>query len=250
MGANWSFSHSLAVYGLVSRSFRLPSFNDAIGFAQSAPLGDAVEHIWQAETGLRYLAHQFDASVALYYNKFEPRTQVNTYQDITSPACGTNPTNVSSCPFVSENFFYGIKNIGTEIETAWRPDAVPGLELKTNIVIQDPKVVGSSFHNVVGVTDPNTNALTGFKTIVVTQDGRRPGRLAQYNLNFMPSWNLRPLTNLPLKLYGQYTYFSERYSNANDVNVTLYPAYYVVNWGRPVGHQRPAVVPGARCQPD
>ena len=40
-----------------------------------------------------------------------------------------------------------------------------------------------------------------------------------------------PMTGLPVKLYAQYTYFSERYSNANDVNVTLYPEYYVINGG-------------------
>lgn len=231
VGANWSFARELAVYGLVSRSFRLPSFNDAIGFAQSAPLGDAVEHIMQYETGARYQSSQLDASVALYYNRFQPRQQTNTYQDITAAACGSNPTNISTCPFVSENFSYGIKNVGTEIELAYRPDYLEGLELRTNLVIQDPRVMGSSFHSVQAVTDIATNVTTGYETITVSQDGRRPGRLARYNVNFMPSWDLNPLTKLPVKLYAQYTFFSSRYSNANDVNVTVYPSYYILNGG-------------------
>lgn len=230
VGANWSFSNSLAVYGLASRSFRLPSFSDAIGFAQSAPLTSAVERIQQYEGGVRFLKTEFDLSVALYYNKFQPRLQINNYQDITSPACGTNPTNVSTCPTVAEQYYYGIKNYGTEVEAAWRPAFVPGLELRANVVAQNPRVQGSSFHSVVAVFDTSNN-VTGFKTIVISQDGRRPGRLAQYNVNFMPSFNMDNLTKIPVKLYAQMNYFSSRYSNSNDYNVTLYPAYYYINAG-------------------
>lgn len=233
IGANYALRHNLAVYALASRSFRLPSFNDAIGFAQSAPITDPVEHITQFEGGARYQSQIFDASAAIYYNKFSPRSLVNTYQDFKSPSCSSvgGVPNINSCPQVAQPYSFGIKNFGAELELVVRPPFLKGFEVKNDIVIQDPRVNGSSFLNVITDTNPANGNITGYHFVTISRDGRRPGRLAALNLNIQPSWNLKPLTNLPIKLYGQYEYHSTRYSNADDFNVTLYPAYYVANAG-------------------
>lgn len=232
VGANYAIKRNLAVYGLVSNSFRLPSFNDGVGFAQAAPITDPVEHIDQYEVGMRYQSRPVDVSLALYYNQFHPRSLVNSYQDIESPICNAPGavTNINTCPVVTEAYSYGIKNYGMELEVVYRPSYLRGFEIKNNIVLQDPKVEGSSFRNVVTEVDSN-NQVSGYHYVSISQDGRRPGRLATINLNIQPSWDLKPLTQLPIKLYGQYEYHSSRYSNSNDVNVTLYPAYYLINLG-------------------
>ena len=79
VGGNYSIRDSFAVYGLVSRSFRLPSLEDINEFRiGAAPVvnGETVdleqiERIWQYEAGLRYQTPSFDTSAAVFYNEFE-----------------------------------------------------------------------------------------------------------------------------------------------------------------------------------
>ncbi|MGF7150260.1 outer membrane receptor protein involved in Fe transport [Sphingomonas zeicaulis] len=229
VGANYGITDTLAVYALASQSFRLPSFNDGVAFAQSAPLGDPVEHIDQYEGGVRFRGRVFDASATGFYNKFTPRTLINQYQDINAPVCtagGTTatPATITSCPLIFEPYSFGTTNYGAELEFVVRPPFLPGFDLKANIVLQNPKVNGSSYTivNQVG----NSYA---FGT--VSQDGRREGRQATTTLNIQPRWDLKPVSGLPVKLYGQYEYRSARYSNSQDLNVTLYPSYYIINVG-------------------
>lgn len=61
---------------------------------------DAVERNRQYEVGLRYLMRGYGAPVAAFYNKFSPRSAVNVYKDIESPACATQGgvTQINSCP--------------------------------------------------------------------------------------------------------------------------------------------------------
>lgn len=229
VGANYAVTRNLAVYALASQSFRLPSFNDGVAFAQSAPLGDPVEHIDQFEGGVRFQGRVIDASATGFYNKFTPRTLINQYQDIHAPICtggGTTATTatITSCPLLFEPYSYGTTNYGAELELVVRPPFLPGFDLKANVVLQNPKVNGSSYTivNQIG---------TSYEYGRVTQDGRREGRQAATSLNIQPRWDLKPMTGLPVKLYGQYEYRSERYSNSQDLNVTLYPSYYIINAG-------------------
>jgi outer membrane receptor protein involved in Fe transport len=229
VGANYSLARNVAVYALASKSFRLPSFNDGVSFAQSAPLADPVEHITQYEGGIRYQSRLFDASATGFYNKFTPRTLINQYQDINSSLCtagGTTATTatITNCPIVFQPYAYGTTNFGTELELVVRPPFIPGFDIKANVTLQNPKVHGSGFTivNQVG---------TSYAYATVSQDGRREGRQAVRTFNIQPRWDLKPLTHLPVKLYGQYEYRSSRYSNSQDQNVTLYPAYYVINAG-------------------
>lgn len=229
VGANYSIKRNLAVYALASQSFRLPSFNDGVAFAQSAPLGDPVEHIDQYEGGVRFQSRMFDFSATGFYNKFTPRTLINIYQDINAPVCtagGTVATTatITSCPNVYEPYSYGTTNYGAELELVVRPPFIPGFDIKANIVLQNPKVKGSSYTIVNQIGN-------SYEYGTVSQDGRREGRQATRTLNIQPRWDLKPLTNLPVKLYGQYEYRSARYSNSQDLNVTIYPSYYIINAG-------------------
>jgi outer membrane receptor protein involved in Fe transport len=232
VGGNYSLRSNLAVYGLVSRSFRLPSLEqlNQLQFDPNAP-GSKVERIMQYETGLRFYADTWDTQVALFYNKFSPRDQYVDYRDFTSSQCKQAGTvvDINSCPLVREFYRRGIQNIGLELEAAWRPRAVKGLELRVNGVVQDPKVVDANYRTVkeIRVND----VVTGYTFEQIGEDGRRPRRLAQVMVNLQASWDLKPYTGLPLKPYAKYTYFGSRFSESQDVNVTLYPAYYHLDGG-------------------
>lgn len=222
LGGNYSIRSNLAVYGLVSRSFRLPSLEqlNQLQFDPNAP-GSKVEKIMQYETGLRFYADTWDTQVALFYNKFSPRDQYVDYRDFTSSQCKQAGTvvDINSCPLVREFYRRGIQNIGLELEAAWRPRDVKGLELRFNGVIQDPKVVDANYRTVkeTRVND----VVTGYTFEQIGEDGRRPRRLAKVMANVQASWDLKPYTGLPLKPYAKYTYFGSRFSESQDVNVTL-----------------------------
>ncbi|MDB5916454.1 MAG: TonB-dependent receptor [Massilia sp.] len=240
VGANYSFSKPLAVYGLISHSFRLPSLQDlndlsgaSVQIVNGQPVSiNAVEHIKQYEAGVRYLTREFGASVALFYNVFSPRSAVNVYKNIASAQCSSvgGVTQINSCPDVAQLYKRGVQNIGTEIELSWRPRVIPGMELKGNIVAQNPQVNGANYtltqedKNVQGV-------ITGYRYVQISEDGRRPRRLAKFMANLTPSYNLLASTGVPLTLFGQYQYTGSRFSEASDNNVTLYPAYHIMNVG-------------------
>jgi outer membrane receptor for ferrienterochelin and colicin len=232
VAANYSVSSNLAVYGLVSNSFRLPSLEqlNQLQFDPAAP-GSKVEKIMQYETGARYYADTWDTQVALFYNKFSPRDQYVDYRDFTSPQCTPAGTivDINSCPLVREFYRRGIQNIGLELEAAWRPRAVKGLELRFTGVVQDPKVVDANYRTVkeIRVND----VVTGYTFEQIGEDGRRPRRLANVMANVQGTWDLKPYTGLPFKPYAKYTYFGSRYSESRDVDVTLYPAYYHLDGG-------------------
>ncbi|KQV87205.1 hypothetical protein ASD15_28610 [Massilia sp. Root351] len=240
VGANYSFSKAFAVYGLASKSFRLPSLQDLNDLSTAAATVvngktveiDAVESIRQYEMGLRYLTRGFGASVAAFYNNFSPRSSVNIYRDIASASCATQGgvTQINSCPEVAQLYKRGVRNIGAEVELSWRPAAVDGLELKGNVVLQQPKVTGATYT----ITQEDKNAqgvISGYHYVQISEDGRRPRRLPKVMVNFMPSYDLKPLTDIPLSLYAQVQYYGSRFSEATDSNVTLYPAYHIVNAG-------------------
>jgi len=233
LGANYSFSPDLSLYGLVSQSFRLPSLEDLNEFRvnQDAP-GDQVENIWQYEAGVRYYYKDvFDTQIAFFYNEFDPRQQLNQYRDFEDPSCAaTALSNLDTCPLIDENFQRGVKNIGVEIEAAWRPEFIEGLELVGNVVFQDPEIQDANFTIVDTVFDTN-GTITGYEFVQVGEDGRTPRRIANTMLNVRGSYDLKPATGLPIKPYFKYTYFGERFSESTDFNVTLYPKYFHIDGG-------------------
>jgi outer membrane receptor protein involved in Fe transport len=154
------------------------------------------------------------------------------YKNIASAQCSSvgGVTQINSCPDVAQLYKRGVQNIGTEIELSWRPRVIPGMELKGNIVAQNPQVNGANYtltqedKNVQGV-------ITGYRYVQISEDGRRPRRLAKFMANLTPSYNLLASTGVPLTLFGQYQYTGSRFSEASDNNVTLYPAYHIMNVG-------------------
>ncbi|GGY30884.1 TonB-dependent receptor [Pseudoduganella albidiflava] len=240
IGANYSLGKPLAVYALASHSFRLPSVEDLNNLAMARPVVvegrtievDAVETIKQYEAGLRYLTRGVGAAVAVFYNDFSPRSQINQYDDFQSPQCvslGGVPQ-ISTCPRVAQLYKRGVENVGAEVELSWRPAAVEGLELKGSVVLQNPKINGARFTVVDSVRDAQ-GVISGYEFKQVSEDGRRSRRLARHMLNFMPSYDLSHATGIPLTVYGQYQVTGSRFSDSTDRNVTLLPAYYMLNLG-------------------
>lgn len=240
LGGNYSFSKPLAVYALASNSFRLPSLEDLNNLSTAGtrvingqPVEiSAVEKIRQYEMGLRYLTRDFGAAVAVFYNNFSPRSAVNVYKDIESPSCATlgGVTQINSCPDVAQLYKRGVENVGAEIELNYRPRVLEGLELKGSVLVQQPKITGANY-TLTQQTRDAQGVITGYYYDEVSEDGRRPRRLAKFMANFTPSYDLRHATGLPLTLYGQYQYIGARFSEASDTNVTLLPAYYILNLG-------------------
>jgi outer membrane receptor protein involved in Fe transport len=240
LGGNYSFSKPLAVYGLASRSFRLPSLEDLNNLSTATPRVvngqvvdiSAVEKIMQYEAGLRYLTRDLGAAVAVFYNNFSPRSNVNVYKDIESSLCATQGgvTQINSCPDVVQTYKRGVENVGAEIELSYRPRLVEGLELKGNMVAQRPKISGADYRLTQQTRDAQ-GVVTGYYYDDVSEDGRTPRRLAKFMANFTPSYDLRHISGVPLTLYGQYQYIGSRYSEASDRNVTLLPSYYILNLG-------------------
>jgi outer membrane receptor protein involved in Fe transport len=240
IGANYSVSKPLSVYALASRSFRLPSVGDLIDLSAAGtqvvggqPVRiDAVERIRQYEGGVRYQERGFGASAAVFYNKFSPRSAVNVYRDIESTQCGAlgGVTQINSCPEVAQLYKRGVENVGAEVELRWRPTLLDGLELKGSFLVQQPKVEGANYTITQEDKTPQ-GVITGYHYVQVSEDGRRPRRLARFMANFTPSYDLRAQTGIPLTIYGQYQHVGSRFSEATDTNVTLLPSYNIVNLG-------------------
>jgi len=240
IGANYSISRPLAVYALASSSFRLPSVSDLVDLsaastisANGAPVDiDAVERIRQYEGGVRYMTREFGTSVAVFYNKFSPRSAVNIYRDIESTQCSAvgGVTQINSCPEVAQLYKRGVENVGAEVELTYRPRFVDGLELKGNFLVQQPKIEGANY-TFTQEDKTDDGVITGYHYVQVSEDGRRPRRLAKFMANFTPSYDLRAATGLPLTIYGQYQYTGDRFSEATDTNVTLLPSYSIINLG-------------------
>ena len=150
----------------------------------------------------------------------------------TSPTCLTlgGVTQINSCPDVAQLYKRGVRNVGTEIELTYRPHMIEGLELKGNVVAQNPKVDGARYQITQEDKDPQ-GVITGYHYVQISEDGRRPRRLAKIMANFQPSYDLLAATGIPVTVYGQYQYVGDRYSEATDTNVTLLPSYHIINMG-------------------
>jgi outer membrane receptor protein involved in Fe transport len=232
VGGNYSVAPNAAVYGLVSRSFRLPSLEDLNEFRVDSSIpGSKIERIMQYEVGLRYYADTWDTQIAVFQNDFSPRDNVVTYRDFESPDCAVEGgvPDINSCPEVREFYKRGVKNLGMEIEVAWRPRLIEGLEVRAVGLIQRPEIVDANYRTVKEIRE--NDVVTGYTYENIGENGRTPRRLAEEMFNVQASYDLKPLTGIPLKPYAKYSYFGERFSESQDINVTLYPAYFHIDAG-------------------
>ena len=232
IGGNYLFGNDFAVYGLVSNSFRLPSFEDLNEFrVDSSRQEEQVEDIMQYEVGVRFYADTWDTQVALFYNDFSPRQESVVYRDFTDPSCNVvgGIPDINTCPEVREFFERGVENVGIEVEFTWTPNFAEGIELRGNFVYQDPEINGSNYRTVREIRE--NDVLVGYEFEIIGEDGRVPRRLAQTMINVQGSYDLLPPLGIPLKPYFKYTYFDERFSESRDVDVTLYPEYFHLDAG-------------------
>ncbi len=227
IGANYSISNDFAAYALVSDSFRLPSVDDFIEAKIDPVRGDEeVEKIWQYEGGLRYYADTWDTQVALFYNEFSPRSQSVSFRDFTSSECLVNEgiADLNTCPLVFERFRRGVENVGVEIEAAWYPTFAEGLEISGNVVFQRPEIVDANFRVVHTLVE--NDVVVGHEFREVGENGRLPRRLSESMFQIQGVWDTRPLLGVPFKPYFKFTFFDERFAEAGDNDVTLYPGFH------------------------
>ena len=232
IGANYSIGADMAVYGLISNSFRLPSLEDFNEFrVDSSRAEEQIEDIMQYEGGIRYYADTWDTQIAIFYNDFSPREDSVVYRDFTASSCVVNDgvPDINTCPEVREFFSRGVENAGIEVEFAWYPKFMEGLEIRGNVVYQQPEIVGANYNTVREIRE--NDIIVGYEFEQIGEDGRTPRRLAEQMYNVQSVWDLKPLTGWPIKPYIKYTYFDERFSESRDQDVTLYPEYSHLDGG-------------------
>ncbi len=241
IGANYVFNDNLSVYGTVSDSFRLPGFEDFIfGGPATNPStgevarGDQVEDITQVEGGVRFGTDDLDLSVALFYIDFAAKENLGpSLDDLGASGQGGIPCTTvpapADCPKIRDSFRRELSNQGIEVEAVYQPGWSEGLTLQGSVTWQDPKL-GQDNSIRSGIEEIDTNGDTVNDTrqyIVSTAQDRRPRRQSEWVMNFRPSYRIGDSLNL----YGQFFYYSERFAEDGDANVTVYPEYTQLNVG-------------------
>ena len=232
----------VSIFGTVSDSFRLPGFEDYIfGGPATNPgtgeivRGDLVEDIQQVEGGFRIANDSLDFSVSVFHIDFKAKESLGaTLDDLSATgfggvACDSVP-GPADCPKIRDSYRRSLSNVGVEFEASYNPAALPGLTLQGSLVFQDPEQ-GQDSAVRTGIVDVDTNnddVNDQRQYVVSTTEGRRPRRQSEVMFNFRPSYTF---TAVPLTLYGQVQYFSERYASDDSTDVTVYPEYTQVNMG-------------------
>lgn len=232
----------VSVFGTLSKSFRLPGFEDYIfGGPATNPgtgeivRGDLVEDIHQIEGGFRIANDSLEFAVSAYYIDFKAKESLGaTLDDLSATgfggaACDTVP-GPADCPKIRDSYRRSLTNTGVEFETTYTPAALPGLTLQGSLVLQDPKQ-GQDKAVRTGIVDVdinNDNINDQRQYEVSTTEDRRPRRQSKVMLNFRPAFTF---ASIPLTLYGQVQYFSERFASDDSTNVTVYPDYTQINMG-------------------
>lgn len=242
LGANYSLSDNIAVYGTIADSFRLPGFEDYVfgGPATNASTGeiargDQVESIRQYEGGFRVNTRELNLSLAGFYIDFKAKeTLGSTLPDLSATgaggvSCSAVPT-PANCPSIRDRYRRSLKNHGVELEASYRPGWLHGFELQGSIVWQDPKQGQTvPIRNAVEQFDSNGDGINdSARYVISTTQDRRPRRQPEWLINLRPSYRF---SAIPLTLYGQMLFYSERFSDDGDANVTIYPAYTQFNAG-------------------
>lgn len=242
LGGNYKLTDEYSVYLSVSESFRLPGFEDYIfGGPATNPStgetsrGDLVEEITQIEGGFRYSDDALTLGVSAFYIDFSAKETLGpTLDDLSATgdsnlSCATIPA-PANCAKIRDTFRTSLENIGIEIEGSYSPDFIKGFTLQGSIVWQDPEQSqDTAIRNGISEIDTNNDGLNDTRIYdISTGDKRRPRRQSQWLVNIRPSYEF---SSVPLTVYGQAMYYSDRFSSDSNTNVTIYPAYTQINLG-------------------
>lgn len=242
VGANYKVTDEYSVYLTVSDSFRLPGFEDYIfGGPATNPStgeiarGDLVESISQIEGGVRYSDDELTIGVSTFMIDFAAKENLAaTLDDLDATgsggvSCSTVPA-PANCPKIRDNFRTTLETIGLEIEGSYSPKSLEGFTLQGSIVWQDPEQSqDNAVRNSIAEIDTNGDNINDARVYDVSSgDKRRPRRQSEWLVNIRPSYTF---SEIPLTLYGQVMYYSDRFASDSNTNVTIYPAYTQVNGG-------------------
>ncbi|GAA0853130.1 TonB-dependent siderophore receptor [Aliiglaciecola litoralis] len=242
LGANYRLTDSITTYFSYADSFRLPGFEDYIfGGPATNPStgeiarGDLVENIKQYEGGLRYAGKGYELSANAFYIDFEAKENLGATLDDLS-ATGDNNVSCASvpapanCPKIRDSFRTSLENIGIEVEGSYSPNWLEGLKLQGSVVWQDPEQgQDNAIRSGIIETDTNGDNINDLRSYDISSgDKRRPRRQSEWLVNVRPSYSFG---DIPLTLYGQVMYFSERFAADGNTNVTIYPEYTQINVG-------------------
>ncbi|MGX9463043.1 TonB-dependent receptor [Shewanella sp. A14] len=242
IGANYRLTDKVTTYLSYSDSFRLPSFEDYIfgGPATNASTGeiargDLVEDINQYEGGFRFSDTNYEINLSGFYIDFAAKETLGATLDDLSDT-GANGVSCSAvpapanCSKIRDSYRTSLKTHGIEFEGSYSPDWLEGLSLQGSIVWQKP-VQGqdSAIRSAIIETDTDGDGVNDLRQYdISTGEDRRPRRQSEWLVNIRPSYEF---DMLPLTVYGQAMYYSERFSADGDTNVTIYPGYTQLNAG-------------------
>ena len=242
IGANYKVNDNYSVYLTVSDSFRLPGFEDYIfGGPATNPStgeiarGDLVESISQIEGGFRFSDKELTLGLSAFFIDFAAKENLSPVLDDLSAtgtggiSCSTFPE-PANCPKIRDNFRTTLETVGIELEASYSPDAIEGLTIQGSVVWQDPEQSQSNeIRGGISEIDTNNDNINDTRVYdVSTGDKRRPRRQSQWLVNIRPSYSFG---EVPLTLYGQVMYYSDRFASDANTNVTIYPAYTQINAG-------------------
>ena len=192
LGANYSFDDQFAIFGRVSKGFRMPDFDDLRG----GTTGLEVEDVYQLEGGVKISSPTFALFTSGFYSRFENLP--------------FNDTVLRNGQLVTLNRFANSETIGLETEAIYSQGA---LKLKLTGTLQDPRLRDYSITTVENGQEVTTDL-----------SGNRVKRIPQLLIDFSPSYKVGNL-----RIRGQWRFIGDRFSN-NTNTVTL-PSYSVFNGG-------------------
>lgn len=242
IGANYRLTDTITTYLSYADSFRLPGFEDYIfGGPATNPStgeiarGDLVEDIKQYEGGIRFADKRYELSASAFYIDFAAKENLGpALDDLTDTgangvSCASVPAPVN-CAKVRDSFRTSLENFGIELEGSYSPSWFEGFKLQGSVVWQDPEQgQDSAVRNGIIETDTDGDNVNDTRSYdISTSQDRRPRRQSEWLVNLRPSY---AFADLPLTVYGQFMYYSERFAADGDTNVTIYPEYTQINAG-------------------
>ena len=186
-----------------------------------------VEDITQLEGGFRFNGDMQLTATVFYIDFAAKETLGPTLSDLDEADCRAFDVTAlvdgtDTCQHkIRDSFRQSLESIGIELEMLYEP--IEGLRLQGSLVLQDPEL-SQDRATRTGIRDEGGTAVYNRSST----DGRRPRRTSEILLNLRPSYTF---SNIPLTLYGQVFYYSERFAGSGSSNVTLWPAYTQLNVG-------------------
>ncbi len=195
VGFNYELADTQAVFGRVTRSFRMPSFN-VWNFASPEERG-RVEDIEQYELGYKISMDNVAVFATVFMNDFKDVP----FNDVVLDGEG----NLIQTTQTAE-----ARTTGLELEVDWQP--IESIEIAMTATLQDPEYKDFEF-------SPDGETQVSFTNNQIT-------RIPELILSIRPAWTFAEGNG---RIYADFQRISERYTSAD--NTVVLPGYNTIDAG-------------------